>query len=257
MAGLVALAGACGYDTPGTEEVTTTFEVLSGEITSARYDADTDTVVIVGAPYDDGLLAGTYLRDPGLDVNGFRAYRNPGGFSSYIAYWRTSDSGATSAGVVRNADYFDFGYGGSIYRRDASTTIPREGLASYTAGYVGLIAFNGQAGLNVTRGDISIEVDFADERMRGFVVNRENVSTGTPLPNLVLNDATFSNGHSTGGTAISREPDGTPIEQGTYAALFGGPDAAEVVGVFVIESSVPGPGNVTARETGVFSGTRD
>lgn len=235
-------------------------ERLSGEITSARYDPDTDTVIIVGAPYDDGNLEGVYTRDPALDLNGFRAYRNsPTGFSPYIAYWRVSPTGATQAGVARNADYFDLGYGGTIYRRDATTTIPREGLASYTADYVGLVAFENAGGLERTRGDVRIEVDFADERMRGFVTNRVNVDTGEALLEVVLNDATFENGHATGGTAVSRDGTGTTVESGTYQALFGGEDAAEVVGVFILSSTVERGGitGLRAREEAIFIGTRD
>ena len=262
-AGLAALLSACGYDdatAPPAGGATTRLEQLSGEITSARYDPDTDTVIITGAPYDDGNLDGVYVRDPALDLNGFQAFRNnPAGFSPYIAYWRSSATGATQAGVVRNADYFDLGYGGSIYRRDATTTIPRQGLASYTADYVGLIAFENASGLERTQGDVRMEVDFADERMRGFVTNRVNLSTGDAMLNVVLNDSTFANGHATNGTAVSRDGAGETVESGRYEALFGGVDAAEVVGVFVLSSTVDRGAltDLRARETGIFIGTRD
>ena len=229
----------------------------SGDVTAVSYDSGTDTLTITGTPFDDDNIDGDYVRTPGADVVGaggtWLAYQNdPVGLSPYTAYIRASAGGEVTAGVVNNEDYFDFGYGGSFYSVNVNGGTPG-GLATYSGDYVGLRVFTGASGIDTATGDVDMEVDFGDNRVRGFITNRQIVG-GAGLPNLILNDGTIANGDFSG-TAVSRTG-GNEVESGTYNGSFAGVGASTLVGVFVVTDTVTDP-DVTVQETGVFIADKD
>lgn len=248
--------GGGGTVIPPTSNCDTGVE-CQGDVTFVAYDEDTDTLTIAGTPFDDDNINGDYVRVPGNDIAAaggtWLAYENaPVGLSPYTAYIRASASGQVSAGVVNNDDYFDYGYGGSFYAVNGGVSVPVAGLATYTGDYVGLRVFDGSDGLEVATGDVDMEVDFGDERIRGFITNRA-IQGGGALEDLVLNDGVITGG-SFSGTAISRDGGGAVIEEGTYEGQFAGTGASELVGIFIVQDTTDA---INVQETGVYTATQD
>jgi hypothetical protein len=179
---------------------------------------------------------------------------------------------ASQFAIVRTGSYVDYGFGGFIYERAGGVELPTTGQAAYEGEYAGVRVFSGRGGLEYTRGEVDIAIDFRDfnegSGVRGRISDREAFDiNGDPIPlggegGLVLPDLTFSvgpgtvtgNGEMTNELGSFTEANGAlqPYESGTYYAIIGGEDAGEIVGVFVVESQDPRFEGVTAQETGGF-----
>ena len=97
----------------------------------------------------------------------------------------------TSFAIVRTGAYASYGYGGF--------EVPTAGQAVFNGDYAGIRVFNGLGGIQYTRGDMQIAIDFEDfntnNAVKGRIYNREafNASGGAttvvdgvslPLPNI-------------------------------------------------------------------------
>ncbi|MFZ1468761.1 MAG: hypothetical protein WAT09_07235 [Paracoccaceae bacterium] len=208
-----------------------------------------------------------------------------------------SNSGRTGFTIVRTGAYESYGFGGFLMSRDATgVTLPDgtdgSGQATYSGKYGGVRDFDGAPGLQLTDGDMTVDIDFKDfnrgDAVKGVVRNRHiydlagNDITGNVLAamdakydpddvaaaSVALPVLTFdvgpgaidANGEIRGvlGSRITdyrgTDPQRIIFEAGNYYAIVSGPDAAgqEIVGIIVVESENPYLGNVTARETGGF-----
>ncbi|MCA0922419.1 hypothetical protein [Pseudooceanicola nanhaiensis] len=92
---------------------------------------------------------------------------------TYRAIYGKSTSGQTQFAIVRSASYSDYGFGGFIYKRNAtdsngdavSLVVPTcsgECTAQYTGDYAGIRVFSGSGGLEYTQGDAEMYIDFED-----------------------------------------------------------------------------------------------
>ena len=203
------------------------------------------------------------------------------------AIYGVSRTGRTEFAIVRTGAYRNYGFGGFVYQRNGSVTLPAaDGQASYTGDYAGLRDFEGTTGLEYTTGTMTVDIDFNDfnegDAVRGRVYNRAifdidgqditndvvtalndaNETTMTQLPTLLFNvgpGALDANGEM-GGVIDSSTPSSTSAaklyEEGNYYAVISGDATAggndEIVGVIVVESKDPRLDNVTVRETGGF-----
>jgi hypothetical protein len=170
--------------------------------------------------------------------------------------------------------------------------LPTSGQAGiYDGDYAGLIDYNGTNGLRYATGEAHVAIDFNDfndgDAVQGTISNRRvfnmagvditdqvlaQINTEyargdldhlgedlTEIPTLVFRvgpGAIDANGEIRGildNTLLSRESgSNVNYETGNYYAIVAGPNAEELVGIIVVESSLPGAGNITARETGGF-----
>jgi len=87
-----------------------------------------------------------------------------------------SASGDTMFAIVRTGDYVDYGFGGFVYARNGSVTLPVAGQAAYNGEYAGIRIFTNQIGLEFTEGDVFIGIDFEDfndgDAVQGQIYNR-------------------------------------------------------------------------------------
>ena len=208
------------------------------------------------------------------------------------AIYGVSRTGRTEFAIVRTGSYSEFGFGGFVYQRNGSVTLPAaDGQASYTGEYAGLRDFEGASGivpsgLEYTTGTMTVDIDFNDfnegDAVRGRVYNRAifdidgeditndvvsalndaNETTMTQLPTLLFKvgpEALDANGEM-GGVIDSDTRSSTAAakkyEQGNFYAVISGDATAggndEIVGVIVVESADPRYKDVMARETGGF-----
>ncbi|SLN48080.1 hypothetical protein [Roseisalinus antarcticus] len=197
----------------------------------------------------------------------------------------TEDSSGTrvprsSFAIVRTGGYVDYGFGGFVYEREGGVVLPDTGQATFSGGYGGIRVFQDRGGLEFTRGDMIIDVDFDDfnsnDGVKGRIINREaftaagnSITTGTGDGQLQLPNVTFvvtegagggidDNGEIVGQVASTAVIDGEAqeYETGTYYAVVSGDltdpaDGGEIVGVIVMESTDP-RFDVSAQETGGF-----
>jgi len=177
--------------------------------------------------------------------------------------------------IIRTGSYIDYGFGGFLYERNGAVTIPTTGQAQYTGGYAGMRVFTNRGGLEYTRADIRIAIDFRDFNdgpgVRGSLTNRQAFDIdGNPIPlgtgddDLQLPTVVFvvgpgvmtDSGEISSGVVSSIFNAGSgaleTYEEGTYFGILGGPDANEIVGIIAMESEDPRFSGVTAQETGGF-----
>ena len=253
--------------------------LCSGEVTAVVYDDggtpgdDSDDILtITGTPFDENPLAATYVRaDPSFDLPGFLTFTNddPELFNVYIANYGTSSGGEVAAGVIGVEGYQDYGYGGTYLLISGTPSIPTEGLVAFTGQSAGVIAFNGSGQLFQTWGDVTMEVDFTDNRLKGFITNRNWVNPftgdGGTLTSLVLNDTDISGGSFSG--TVNSYDGADVVESGTYTGAFGGTgnamagaiesfaandDVAGAGGFTDPDTAFPSDDGITVRDTSVF-----
>ena len=183
---------------------------------------------------------------------------------------------------MRTGGYVGYGFGGFIYERNGEVVLPDagSGQAVFTGDYAGMRVFDGQGGLEFTRGDMEVAIDFndfnANEAVRGVLTNRaafdvdgNRIQLGGTDDDLVLPDLPFviqegaqslnDDGEIAGEVANSRVTDSgsvEPYEAGTYYGIIAGDltdrnDGGEIVGVLVIESTDP-RFDIQVQETGGF-----
>ncbi len=249
--------------------------VCSGDLSNVTFDnngtlndASDDTLTITGLPFDDDPLGAVFTYSGTDTDNGVGIFINndTSTFNQYLALVRETDGGELIVGVATIEGYQDFGYRGAwVQLNDVTNTIPTLGLVEYTGGYSGFMVLDGSGDQYVTTGNITLEVDFTDSFLKGFVTGRTiETFAGAPVaipnaditgvPDLVLNDTQISGG-TFSGTANSYNGAET-YESGTYQGWFGGA-GAPVVGGF-IEATAPefddtGDANITSLDTGVFT----
>lgn len=271
-----------------------------GYVGDVAYDSTTDTFTVDGLAFDGGNV---YERGSSVGSLGpFAVYEadslyfddvtgKPISQFGHRALYGVSASGNTEFAIVRTGAYVPYGYGGFIYQRNGSVTLPTSGQATYQGDYAGIRDFDGAGGLEYSQGDMTISIDFNDfnegSAVAGQVTNRaifdingnditsdvinalnaDNEASLTSLPTLVFSvgpGALDANGEMTGKLSSSfTGADGAAVgyEAGNYYAVLSG-DATqggedEIVGVIVVEAQDPRYEGVTVRETGGFILYRD
>lgn len=83
----------------------------------------------------------------------------------------------TQFAIIRTGNYIPYGFGGFIYQRDESVTLPAQLQAAYSESAAGLRDFNTKGGLQYTTSDVSIDIDIDDfdtsSGVKGQVTNRK------------------------------------------------------------------------------------
>ncbi len=266
-----------------------------GYVTDVSYNAVNDTFRVDNLGFDG---ANVYSRgDAVASMNGYAVYEADvvvedsltGEPISQIVPYRAllgiSDNSVdgearTSFAIVRTGGYVGYGFGGFVYERNGEVILPTSGQARFEGDYAGMRVFNGAGGLEYTRGDMVVAIDFEDfnsgPAVKGSITNRQAFdSEGNSIPlggegQLVLPTLTFTiqegvsaldaNGEMTGelsSTTVNESGALEVYESGTYYGVIAGDatdpsDGGEIVGVIVIESDDPRYEGVTAQETGGF-----
>ena len=255
--------GGGGGGTPGDVEVPVDVEndvctgafVCAGDLTDVTFDDNgtpgvpgDDTLTLTGLPFDDDPLGAVFTYSGDDTANGFPIYVNntPSIFNQYLAIIRDTTGGEMTLGVVTIEGYQDFGYRGAWFElNDVTTSIPSLELVEYTGEYTGFMVFDGSGNQYVTTGDVSMEVDFTDSVLKGFIENRTIqtlAGTDVPIPNpditgiptLVLNDTAITDGTFSG--TVNSYEDEIAFETGSYQGWFGGTGATSVGGIIEAQS---------------------
>lgn len=244
---------------------------LSGDLTvnNVTYDDATGELIINNIPFDG--VDGRYGFEGFLAATDFSRYENIEGTNSYYAVFRRSDSGYSQVAALATDSYLDYGPGGAqMLRRNSSTRLPSSGEYFYFGDYAAVRAFEKGDAVEYVTGDVWIEVDIEDFDVGGAVEGGVDsiqfyTSSGTLIGNadhyitIPTTSIDFSNATVPGGTANMRkinpgeDDDGEILVAGTWTGMFTGPDAEELVGIFLFT----GPENLddearTMRETGVM-----
>ena len=264
----------------------------NGYAEGIHYDATKDTFTVDNLAFDGGNV---YQRDANVPTLGpAKVYAASSTYAdsqtgasidqfSYRALYGVSKTGKTNFAIVRTGAYIPYGFGGFVYNRSGSVTLPTSGQAKYTGEYAGIRDFDGHGGLEYTTGDMTVAIDFndfnADESatgngagVYGYVENRKVYDmNGNDITSLVIGQANTdlspdvaitslptlnftvgpgaldNNGEAQQGVTSTV---GTSVyESGEYYAVLAGTNSSEVVGIIVVTSA---SGTATARETGGF-----
>lgn len=254
------------------------------------YDPETDTFFVDGLAFDGANVyqRGTAVASLGsvMVFEGDSVYYDdktgsPIAQGQHRALYGVSTTGETEFAIVRTGAYLGYGFGGFVYQRNGSVTIPTSGQAHYEGEYAGMRDFNGAGGLEYTTGWMTIDIDFNDfnegNAVAGSVTDRavydmdgnditadielaleteyETTLDGLPVLTFSVGPGVMDeNGEITGevGSYVSG-PEGVEVyESGTYYAVMAGEDATEIAGIIVVESVDPRSEGVIARETGGF-----
>jgi hypothetical protein len=241
------------------------------------YDRGDDVASMGGyAVYDADIVVEDFLTGEAVDQ--IVPYRAILGVSTN----RVDGDRRTSFAIVRTGGYVPYGFGGFIYERNGSVVLPEPGAgqAVFTGDYAGMRVFDGIGGLEFTRGDMEIAIDFndfnANEAVRGVLTNRaafdeqgNRIRLGGDDDALVLPDLPFviqegaqslnEDGELAGLVANGRLLESGTVEEyetGVYYGIIAGDltdrdDGGEIVGILVIDSTDP-RFDVPVQETGGF-----
>lgn len=290
---------------PGTDEPSADGDIFryeardgsgGGLITSVTYNASADTFNVDNIGFDG---ANVYTRDNQVGtLNGFALYEGASTsvdtltgetiqqltpYRALVGISNNIEGGErrTSFAIVRSGAYSGYGFGGFVYERNGGVTLPITGQARFQGDYAGIRVFDGRGGMELTRGDMTVDIDFRDfnanDAVKGTVSNREAFELdGTSIllggfGGLVLPDINFviqegapslSDNGEISGTLNNTvfDPDTGNLveyESGTYYGVIAGDmtaagDGGELVGIFIVESDDPRYEDVTAQETGGF-----
>lgn len=288
---------------PGTASPTPDDSIFRSEPTTGHagdgladgisYNSTDDTFTVDNLPFDGD---NTYARGTAVGSLGpYAVYEAASQYTdpttgtvinqlSHRAIYGISTSTNTQFAIVRTGAYLDYGFGGFVYQRNNSVTLPTTGQAGYAGTVSGIRDFDGAGGLEYSTGDIQVAIDFEDFNedtglyggVRGEITNRriydingtditntvltriedENEITLTSIPTahlLVSNGAMDENGEILGSMAsyyTNSSGDVDTFETGNYYAIVSGDNAEEIVGIIVLETSIDPIGDV--RETGGF-----
>lgn len=270
----------------------------NGFAEGVRYDSSNDTFFVDNLPFD-GTDGEPYTRGTAVGSLGpYAVYEAPSVVedsqtSQTIAQFRhraiygVSTSGQTEFAIVRTGDYVGYGFGGFVYERNGSVTLPTSGQARYDGSGAGLRDYDGRGGLEYTTSSVQIAIDFDDFNadtgryggaVDGFLfdrrifdldgneittdvlarINEGSSSSLTAIPTAVFTistNALDTNGEITG-TLSSRFANdagqAVEYEAGNYYGIISGDNAEELVGVMVLTSSVD-PSAEAVRETTGFT----
>ncbi|WP_143598932.1 hypothetical protein [Pseudothioclava arenosa] len=138
-----------------------------------------DNLAFDGAEYSEGTVVSSLGRT-GINAGPFSVYEGPEFEPDFVtgtaiaqlthrAIYAKSTSGNSEFAIVRTGSYTGYGFGGFLYSRTGSVTLPATATgtgisrqASYSGDYAGLIDYNGRSGLDYVTGTASIAIDFAD-----------------------------------------------------------------------------------------------
>ena len=210
---------------------------------------------------------------------------------NYRAVYGRSTSGNTEFAIVRDRDFFGYGFGGFVYQRNNTFTFPTCSgacTATFSGAYGGIRVFTGRTGIEYVSGDAEVIIDFEDFNgkkpgAKVWVYNRrlydesgtditgaymtalEGVDStsglidDTSLPTVrpVISEDTFDAngefGNSVQAVAFNDDGTSTVTQSGTYYAMVSGEGAdMEVVGVMVMTETDPRFTGVSTMETGGF-----
>ncbi|MBD3763995.1 MAG: hypothetical protein IE927_04455 [Rhodobacterales bacterium] len=285
---------------PGTESPTRNTDIVryeaqddegSGYVTSVSYDRATDTFTVDNLAFD-----GDNAYQRGVAVGSLGPYAVYESDSAYVdsqtgapigqfthrAIYGVSRTGETEFAIVRTGSYVGYGFGGFVYERNGSVTLPTEGQALFQGDYAALRDFQGRGGLEYVIGDMAIAIDFDDfnsgAAVRGKITNRaifdingrditadvlaalteDTNVTQSVLPTVVFQvgpGTLDANGEMVGQADSSVVTDTGALEtfeSGNFYAVLSGEGAQEVTGIIVLTADDPRYDGVTARETGGF-----
>lgn len=153
--------------------------VGDGFATDISYDGETDTFTVDNLAFDGGndYQRGTAVSS--LSDGQYAVYEADSQFldsftqdpinqlthrAIYGVSRNLDDSGQpeTEFAIVRTGSYVPYGFGGFIYQRANSVSLPSEGQATFTGQTAGLRDFDNTGGLQYSTSDISISIDFED-----------------------------------------------------------------------------------------------
>lgn len=182
----------------------------------------------------------------------------------------------TQFAIVRTGSYVDYGFGGFIYQRDTSVSLPTSGVATFNGHSAGLRDFQNAGGLQYTTADVTVNIDFEDfndgtsirgDGVTGAITNRQifdlegnNITAAvagtlgedvTEIPNalfVVGPDVLDNNGDLITDIRSDLPNGGGIYEEGKFYAVVSG-EADEITGVFVLESEGT---ELLSRDTGGF-----
>lgn len=264
-----------------------------GYVTSVKYNGANDTFQVTSLAFDGG---GVYTRGKAVGQLGpYAVYESAANYTdaqtgkpitpgqlTHRAIYAVSTSGQTEFAIVRTGSFVGYGFGGFLYQRNGTVTLPTTGQASYSGAYAGLRDFQGRGGLEYATGDMTMAIDFdgyggsgavqAQVRNRAvYDINGNDITasvlsalttktgvTQTALPTLVFEvgpGVLDVNGEMIGQVSSGTFDSGgavTSFEAGNYYAIVSGANANEVVGVLVVTANDPRFSGVTVRETGGF-----
>lgn len=256
-----------------------------GYVTTVTYNTGNDTLTIDNLPFDgdDPYARGTAVSSLGTqDVPASHAENQIGTHDDSITYASYSvydgdlvvldgydndlvdqlnpyraiygvsqahggaDQGAVRFAIVRTGAYAGYGFGGWIYERNGSVTLPTSGQANYFGNYAGTRVFNGDGGLQFIQGKAELSIDFDDfnsgPAIQGIISDRELISSGgTAVVGLELPTIVFaigegvmnSAGEFTGSLTVN-----SGTLSGSYYGVLGGDNADVLVGIVVLEVPV-------------------
>ncbi len=266
----------------------------NGFAEGVSYDVATDTFTVDNLPFDGGDDE-PYIR--GQAVGSFGDYavyeavsqsqdgvtNAPINQFTHRAIYGVSQSGQTEFAIVRTGAYAGYGFGGFVYERNGTVTLPTSGQARYDGQGAGLRDYVGSGGLDYITADVQIAIDFDDFNAEtgvyegavdGFVFNKQvfdlsgnnitndivarinegNDSSLTGIPTTVFSigpNALDANGEIIGEvTTPFGDNSGRAVEYATgqYYGIISGDGAEELVGIVVTESTVDTEG-LTVRDT--------
>lgn len=245
-----------------------------GNMRSVAFAGDNTSPIQVNInSLDSAMLEGSYARNPGLDVAGYKAYTYQETGSNRMLVALVSDRLSSAKGIVAvDGGQFESYHGGGLYARAETFTVPddpsgAQGKFNYSGSYVGLVNFGdpvpGGPGGDLdpvqayrTTGRVLITADFQEMAITGGIDNRRIVDTGASLATQMLSvgeiDATTGNfnGKTQRLDVDAATGVGRLVESGNYAGIFAGDNASEIAALFVFK---PLKDNPDAMEHGLFT----
>ena len=183
----------------------------------------------------------------------------------------------TKFAIVRTGSYINYGFGGFIYQRDTSVTLPETLQAQYIGKSAGLRDSNTSGGLMYTTADVVVDIDHDDfndkavirgDGVKGVIKNRrvfdlegndvtstvantlEEGTTSIPDVGFVVKPDVLDNNGEILADIFTTSSAGARLETGKFYAIVSGDNPDEIVGVYVLEAA----GN---RDTSGFIVYRD
>ncbi|MEP5729119.1 MAG: hypothetical protein ABJL67_07065 [Sulfitobacter sp.] len=262
------------------------------------YNAEDDTFSVDNLPFD-GNEETPYIRGQAVGSLGeYAVYEavdaSPDGITGapisqfrHRAIYGVSRTGNTEFAIIRTGDYVGYGFGGFVYERNGTVTLPTTGQALYNGQGAGLRDYTDRGGLEYSTSDVQIALDFDDFNgetgrfegaVDGFLFNRKvfdlsgneitndiitrlneaNSASLTAIPTAVFTistNALDTNGEIVGElTSRFANDSGEAVdyETGQYYGIISGDNAEEIVGIIVTETSVD-PTADTVRDTTGFT----
>ena len=296
---------------PGTESPTATGRVKryeargtgaesgNGFARSVRYDGASDTFIVDNLAFDSANVYQRGTEVSSLAGGQYAVYESttpypdtvtgdPIGQLGYRAIYGVSKnrngSGepTTQFAIVRTGSYLGYGFGGFLYQRNGSVTLPNTGQATFSGRTAGIRDFDGAPGLEYTTGQLTIDIDFEDfndvtgtrgDGVKGRwtdrkvfdaqgkditrdIIDRINPDLdAVPVAQFTIEPGNLrDSGDLTGGVGSQyRDENGeaNTYESGNYYAVVSGNDPSEIAGVIVVTNDVEFDDR-TVRETAGF-----